>query len=101
MAEGYAAPEEFTYHLPGESARIAFEMAVDRFHRLGKATDYDHVVAGELARVLAGGDTNVTEDLSEGDILDPEREGFMRLVHSEGTMARVEHMLLTGKPLRN
>ena len=101
MVEGYEAPEEFTYRLPGESARVAFEMAVDGFHRLGKATDYDRVVAGELAKVLAGGDTDVTEELSEDAILELEREGFMRLVRNEGTMARVEHMLLTGKPLRN
>ncbi len=101
MVDGYEAPEEFTYRLPGESARVAFEMAVDGFHRLGKATDYDRVVAGELAKVLAGGDTDVTEELSEDDILELEREGFMRLVRNEGTMARVEHMLLTGKPLRN
>jgi len=101
MVDGYEAPEEFTYRLPGEAARVAFEMAVDGFHRLGKATDYDRVVAGELAKVLAGGDTDVTEELSEDDILELEREGFMRLVRNEGTMARVEHMLLTGKPLRN
>ncbi|MBP3125341.1 3-hydroxyacyl-CoA dehydrogenase/enoyl-CoA hydratase family protein [Thalassospira sp. ER-Se-21-Dark] len=101
MVDGYESPEEFTYRLPGESARVAFEMAVDGFHRLGKATDYDRVVAGELAKVLAGGDTDVTEELSEDDILELEREGFMRLVRNEGTMARVEHMLLTGKPLRN
>ena len=101
MVDGYEAPKEFTYHLPGESARVAFEMAVDGFHRLGKATDYDRVVAGELATVLSGGDTDVTNELSEDDILEMEREGFMRLVHNEGTMARVEHMLLTGKPLRN
>ena len=101
MVEDYEAPEEFTYRLPGESARVAFEMAVDGFHRLGKATDYDRVVAGELAKVLSGGDTDVTEELSEDDMLEMEREGFMRLVRNEGTMARVEHMLLTGKPLRN
>jgi 3-hydroxyacyl-CoA dehydrogenase len=101
MVDGYEAPEEFTYRLPGESARVAFEMAVDGFHRLGKATDYDRVVAGELAKVLSGGDTDVTEELSEDDMLELEREGFMRLVRNEGTMARVEHMLLTGKPLRN
>jgi len=101
MVDGYEAPEEFTYRLPGEAARVAFEMAVDGFHRLGKATDYDRVVAGELAKVLTGGNTDVTEELSEDDILELEREGFMRLVRNKGTMARVEHMLLTGKPLRN
>ncbi|MFH1806700.1 MAG: 3-hydroxyacyl-CoA dehydrogenase NAD-binding domain-containing protein [Pseudomonadota bacterium] len=101
MVEGYEAPAEMTYRLPGETARVAFEMAVDGFWRLGKATDYDRVVAGELARTLAGGDTDITQELSEDDMLELEREGFMRLVRNPGTLARVEHMLLTGKPLRN
>jgi 3-hydroxyacyl-CoA dehydrogenase len=101
MVEGYEPPEEMVYRLPGESARVAFEMAVDGYYRQGKATDYDRVVAGELARVLAGGDTDVTEDLSEDDMLELERQGFMRLARNPGTMARIEHMLLTGKPLRN
>jgi 3-hydroxyacyl-CoA dehydrogenase len=30
-----------------------------------------------------------------------ERAAFMRLVKTPGTLARVEHMLETGKPLRN
>ena len=76
-------------------------MAVDGFHRMGKATDYDRVVAGELASVLSGGETDVTEELSEDDVLELERDAFMRLARKAGTLARVEHMLLKGKPLRN
>ena len=30
-----------------------------------------------------------------------EREEFMRLVRTEGTLARIAHTLETGKPLRN
>lgn len=101
LVEGYEPPEEPTYRLPGASAKVAFEMAVDGFHRIGKATDYDRVVAGELGFVLSGGETDVTEELSEDDILELEREAFMRLARRSGTLARVEHMLLKGKPLRN
>ncbi|RED44668.1 3-hydroxyacyl-CoA dehydrogenase/enoyl-CoA hydratase family protein [Aestuariispira insulae] len=101
LVDGYEAPEESTYRLPGESAKVAFEMAVDGFHRMGKATDYDRVVAGELGAVLSGGDTDVTEELSEDDVLELERDAFMRLARKSGTLARVEHMLLKGKPLRN
>ncbi|WP_259779485.1 3-hydroxyacyl-CoA dehydrogenase/enoyl-CoA hydratase family protein [Aestuariispira ectoiniformans] len=101
LVEGYEPPEAPTYRLPGASAKVAFEMAVDGFHRIGKATDYDRVVAGELGFVLSGGETDVTEELSEDDILELEREAFMRLARRSGTLARVEHMLLKGKPLRN
>ena len=60
------------------------------------------VVAAELARVLTGGDeADPTEPLPEDQILKMEREAFMRLVRTPGTLARVEHTLETGKPLRN
>ena len=34
-------------------------------------------------------------------MLELEREGFMRLIRHPDTLARIEHMLETGKPLRN
>jgi 3-hydroxyacyl-CoA dehydrogenase len=30
-----------------------------------------------------------------------ERTAFMRLIKSTGTLARIEHLLVTGRPLRN
>ena len=79
----------------------AVKMAVDGFRKLGKATPHDEVVADGLAEVLSGGDTDVTEVLSEDQLLDLERTSFMKLIRHPGTIARVEHMLETGKPLRN
>ena len=38
---------------------------------------------------------------SEDDLFDLERKEFRTLLRSEGTMDRIEHMLDTGKPLRN
>ena len=35
------------------------------------------------------------------DILRMEKEGIMSLMKTEETMERIEHMLSTGKPLRN
>jgi 3-hydroxyacyl-CoA dehydrogenase len=101
MVDGYqpAAEQEFT--LPGPTARQALEMAVGGFRRLGKATPYDEVVSFALAKVLSGGDTDVTEVLDEETLLDLERSAFMELVRQPGTLARVETMLLTGRPLRN
>ena len=39
--------------------------------------------------------------VSEQDILDLEREAFLSLCGEEKTMARIQHMLTTNKPLRN
>lgn len=101
MAEGYAPPEPVEISLPGSSAKVAMQMAVDGFVKLGKATKHDIVVSEALADCLSGGDTDVTETLTEDDLLVLERKQFMRLLQHPDTLARMEHMLETGKPLRN
>ena len=101
MVEGYQPPDAPVYRLPGPSAKAAMEMAVAGFQRLGKATEYDGVVSSTLATVLSGGDTDMLYEMSEDDVLELERNAFMGLVRTPGTLARIEHMLMTGKPLRN
>ncbi|MDE3059978.1 MAG: 3-hydroxyacyl-CoA dehydrogenase [Pseudomonadota bacterium] len=101
LAKDYAPPAPQTLHLPGGTARVALSMAVDGFAATGKATPHDVVVCKVLARVLSGGDTDISEALSEQKILDLEHEGFMELIKTKATLARIEHMLETGKPLRN
>ncbi len=101
MANGYVPPAPGTLHLPGATARVALSMAVDGFAAAGKATPHDVVVSKMLAGVLSGGDTDMSETLTEQQILDLEYEAFMELVKSKGSLARIEHMLETGKPLRN
>ncbi len=101
MVDGYTPPEPVEISLPGPTAKAAMEMAVDGFVKLGKATQHDVVVSAELAECLSGGDTDVTETLTEDDLLALERNSFMRLLKHPDTLARMEHMLTTGKPLRN
>ncbi|MDV7341544.1 3-hydroxyacyl-CoA dehydrogenase NAD-binding domain-containing protein [Terasakiella sp. A23] len=102
LVDGYKAPEETTFHLSGESGRVAFKMAVQNFVKTGHATPHDLVVSEHLAHVLTGGeDGDMTQEQSEDDILTLERKHFMTLVRTPDTLARVEHMLLTNKPLRN
>jgi 3-hydroxyacyl-CoA dehydrogenase len=101
LAEDYRSPERSEISLPGPSAKAALDMAVDALRLSGKATPHDQVVAGRLAVVLSGGATDVTETLGDDDLLKLEREAFMSLVRHPATLARIEHMLETGKPLRN
>lgn len=101
LAKDYTPPEPFTYRLPGAAGRDALYMAVETFVKNGKATAHDEVVSKHLAQVLTGGETDITQELSEQDMLDLEHDIFMQLVKTEGTLARVEHMLMTNKPLRN
>ena len=101
MAEAYRPPEQSALALPGPSGRIALEMAVDALRLKGAATPHDEVVAGQLAVVLSGGATDITTPVGDDDLLQLERAAFMTLIKQPATLARIEHMLETGKPLRN
>jgi 3-hydroxyacyl-CoA dehydrogenase len=67
----------------------------------GYISDYDVVVAGKLAHVLCGGTVAADTLVSEQHLLDLEREAFLSLCGNPETQARMQHMLKTGKPLRN
>jgi 3-hydroxyacyl-CoA dehydrogenase len=101
MVDGYKPPEPPVFQLPGIGGRLALQSAADSFHKRGIATDHDLVVAKELATVLTGGEADMLDVLTEQQMLDLERKAFMRLVRTQKTLARVEHTLETGKPLRN
>ncbi|PIE00474.1 MAG: 3-hydroxyacyl-CoA dehydrogenase [Thiothrix nivea] len=101
MVDGYEPPEAQEVSLPGPTARTAMAMAVRDFRNMGRATAHDEVVSLVLADVLSGGDTDVTETLSEDDLLELEHKAFMTLAMNPDSLARMEHMLTTGKPLRN
>lgn len=101
MVEGYQAPEPIEINLPGPTARTAMQMAVRDFQEMGKATPHDSVVSNQLAYVLSGGDTDMVDKVSEDQLLQLERTAFMNLLHNNNTLARMETMLETGKPLRN
>ncbi|WP_305098355.1 3-hydroxyacyl-CoA dehydrogenase/enoyl-CoA hydratase family protein [Croceibacterium aestuarii] len=101
LAEGYTAPEPPEFRLPGPSGKAALMLAVSDFHNRGLATDYDVVVSDALATVLTGGDGDPVQPISENEMLALERKEFMTRLHDPRTLARIETMLETGKPLRN
>ena len=101
LVEGYAPPAPPEFRLPGAGGKVALELAVEGFQARGLATSYDGVVSGVLADVLSGGEKDLIDIVSEADLLALERKAFMQLVRDPRTQARVEQMLLTGKPLRN
>ncbi|SLN29015.1 3-hydroxyacyl-CoA dehydrogenase/enoyl-CoA hydratase family protein [Oceanibacterium hippocampi] len=101
LAANYAPPEPVDIALPGPTGQAALSMAVEGLVHQGKATAYDGVVSGEVARVITGGDTDITETISEKALMKLERDSFMTLIRNTQTLDRIEHMLTTGKPLRN
>jgi 3-hydroxyacyl-CoA dehydrogenase len=103
LTKNYAPPlKADKIRLPGPTGKYALDMAVADLRKNGKATPYDVVVSDHLAKVLTGGDkADWTAPVTEDDILKLELEQFSSLIRNEGTMARIEVMLDTGKPLRN
>ncbi len=102
LAEDYAPPEPVELTLPGPAAGAALRFALKDLRLKGAATEHDMVVAGHLAEVLSGGAAaDVTEPMAPEAVLALERKAFMTLIKTEPTLARIEHTLETGKPLRN
>jgi 3-hydroxyacyl-CoA dehydrogenase len=64
-------------------------------------TEYDSLVGEKLAYVLSGGRATGEQRVSEQYLLDLEREAFLSLCGQTKTQERLQHMLQTGKPLRN
>lgn len=101
LAENYIPPGAPRISLPGRTAFAALSLAVEGFRRAGKATAHDVVVGKQLAMVISGDDTDMTETLGEDELLALECRAFLALVRENASAARVAHMLKTGKPLRN
>jgi 3-hydroxyacyl-CoA dehydrogenase len=101
LAKDYTPPQPVEIRLPGATAATLMRIGVEGFVAQGKATPHDVVVSGEVAFVLSGGNTDITKVITEDELYTLEREAFIRLVKTEGTINRIEHMLETGRPLRN
>jgi 3-hydroxyacyl-CoA dehydrogenase len=101
LAENYAPPEKLEISLPGRTAKAAMSLAIDGFRLSGKATPHDVTVGNALADVLSGGETDITETLDEEALLQLELSVFDKLARNPASIARVQHMLKTGRPLRN
>jgi 3-hydroxyacyl-CoA dehydrogenase len=102
LTEDYSPPEPVELVLPGPAGRASLDYALRDFKAKGLTTPHDEVVAGALANILTGGPgADMTEPLVEERVHDLEREAVLRLFRTEGTLARMEHVLDTGKPLRN
>jgi 3-hydroxyacyl-CoA dehydrogenase len=100
MARDYVPPPPRRIRALGREAIGNLEYAIWAMHEGGQATDHDVRIGRALARVLAGGD-GPPREVSEQEVLDLEREAFLSLLGTQETQQRIEHMLKTGKPLRN
>jgi len=99
--EGYAPPVKRQIKVLGEAAQGMVNAQVSDMQKAGYISDYDLFVLKRIAYVMSGGDVRSNSMIDEDIILTLEREAFVDLLKEEKTIARIDHMLKTGKPLRN
>ncbi|MGB3541709.1 3-hydroxyacyl-CoA dehydrogenase NAD-binding domain-containing protein [Rubrivirga sp.] len=85
----------------GAPGRAQFEIALHQFEEGGYASEYDHYLGSRLAWIMTGGDLTGPAEVHEDYLLELEREVFLSLLGEEKTMARIQSILTTNKPLRN
>ncbi len=100
--EGYTPPRHLDeIRVAGENTFALIKMAIWTLRQQGYATEHDVTVSEKVAYVLCGGRVQADTKVSEQYLLDLEREAFVSLSGDPKTQARIQHMLATGKPLRN
>lgn len=98
---GYTPPRKPKLYALGESAKAVFIAGVWGMKEAGWASEHDMLISKHIAHILCGGDRMAGTPMTEQDFLDLECEAFVSLCGTEKTQARIQHMLASGKPLRN
>ena len=100
--QGYTKPiKRNDIKVLGKQALGMFLVGTDSMHASNFISKHDQKIANKLAYVMAGGDLSEPSMVSEQYLLDIEREAFLSLCTERKTLERIQHMLKTGKPLRN
>ena len=98
---GYRPPAEPKIKLLGQTGKSVLDVTVYIMTEAKWASPYDKVLAGKVAEIMTGGDLSEDQEVPESYVLKLEREAILECFKDERTHKRMEHMLKTGKPLRN
>ncbi|MEW6563257.1 MAG: 3-hydroxyacyl-CoA dehydrogenase/enoyl-CoA hydratase family protein [Pseudomonadota bacterium] len=90
-----------SFAVAGRAGIANFKAAMVNMLEGGFISEHDFAVGSRVAEVICGGEVEAGSLVDEQWLLDLERRHFMALLATEKTQARIEHMLKTGKPLRN
>ncbi|SDC43482.1 3-hydroxyacyl-CoA dehydrogenase [Desulfurella multipotens] len=86
---------------PGRSVAASIKAQLWNMKMGGYITEYEEYLGGLIANVMTGGDVPAGTLITEEYLLDLEREAFLKACGNKKTLERIQHMLKTGKPLRN
>ncbi|QJR09712.1 putative 3-hydroxyacyl-CoA dehydrogenase [Usitatibacter rugosus] len=85
----------------GDTGAATLKMLLVNMKEGGFISDHDYDISSRIAEILTGGPIEPGSLVDEKWLLDLERRHFVELGGTEKTQQRIEHMLKTGKPLRN
>ena len=98
---GYIPPVREKVPVVGEPGYATLLLGAQSLLQSGFISEHDLYIAKKLAYVIAGGKVPYGTLVDEQYLLNLEREAFISLVSHPKSQARMQHMLLKGKPLRN
>ena len=101
VRSGYQRPQPEPIPVGGERVEAALKLGVHLAWRAGRISDHDALIGRTLAHVLAGGTLASATTATEAQLLDLEREAFLKLCGERKTLERMQDTLKSGKPLRN
>jgi 3-hydroxyacyl-CoA dehydrogenase len=101
VEDGYAPPMKKKVRVIGREGYGMVNAEIFNMLNGGFLSEHDAFLAKRIAYVIAGGDVKSGTEVSEEAILKLERDAFIDFLKEEKTVARIEHMLKTNKPLRN
>ena len=101
LSKKYKIPEKTMFCLPGETAVAAIKLTMESMQSRGEISQYDKFIGEIIAYVLSGGDTDITKEVLEENILKLEKDAIYKLMKENLTIERLEYILETGKYLRN
>jgi 3-hydroxyacyl-CoA dehydrogenase len=103
MAESGVRPQLPPPQIPvaGDTGIATLKMLLVNMKEGEFISVHDYDICSRIAEVLCGGDVEPGSVVDEKWLLELERRHFVELAKTAKTQDRIEHMLKTGKPLRN
>jgi 3-hydroxyacyl-CoA dehydrogenase len=103
MADAAVRPPLPPAQIPvaGDTGIATLKMMLVNMKEGGFISEHDYEISSRIAEVLCGGEVEPGSLVDEQWLLDLERRHFVALAKTGKTQDRIEHMLKTGKPLRN
>lgn len=98
---GWQTPAPVKVKVMGEDGMGNFRCLLDNTRGGNFISDHDHYLSSKVGWVLSGGQVDINAEVDEQYLLDLERLAFLEVCRTPKSIERMQHMLNTGKPLRN